>query len=298
MKVKIVMKKIVMEMRIREHKMLKHLAYPLFLLSLIIWSSAAYADIEASQGVLGTIRTGIENAKTVQEDLNQIQSDLRTAAGGAVGPIKDAVQTANSLKNEAEANINAAKEKVDTAKNLANNPESIAADPEGALASIGSKMPGFTTEIDTNNMEELTTAIQKNYFMQKPKSNSSEKSNSSSNAQSSQSSTTSSDTSSSTEETTDLVAIKKAQEEKMSEIQRENFANLYASAFTIRTNLAKEASEEKDKENTRDIIQSTNDKATEMVKRLSKIMLMQAMLFEFNMTQQARQFSYAEEEEE
>lgn len=279
--------------------MLKYLTYPLFLLSMVILSPVAYADIEAPQGVMGTIRTGIEEAKGVQEELNQLQSDLRSAAEGVAGPVKDAAKTVSDVKSEAEANINAAKEKVDTAKNLANNPESIAADPEGALASIGSKMPGFTTEIDTNNMEELGAAIQKNYFMQKPKSTatatSAASADSSSNTDAAQSS---SESSSSTSATTDLVAINREQEEKMDEIQRENFANLYATAFTIRTNLAKENAEDKDKKDTRDIIQSTKDKATEMVKRFRKIMLMQAMLFEFNMTQQARQYSYAQEEEE
>ena len=84
----------------------------------------------------------------------------------------------------------------------------------------------------------------------------------------------------------------------MNEVQRENFANLYASAFTIRTNLAKEEAEDKDKENTRDIIQSTKEKAMEMAKRFRKLMMMESMLFEFNATQQARQFSYSEEDED
>ena len=97
-------------------------------------------------------------------------------------------------------------------------------------------------------------------------------------------------------ETTDLVEIYNAQEEKMSEIQRANFANLYAVAFSDRANLAKEEAEETDKENTRDIIQSTKAKSMEMAKRFRKIMLMNTMLFEYNATQQARQFTYAEED--
>ncbi len=261
--------------------MLKRLRFFLFILGFFLPRQAC-ADIEAPQTVIGTIKTGIEEARAVQEELNSLQEEIRSAAEGISGPIKDAVNTVNDVKNDVESNIEAAQEKMDAAKNITN-------DPEGSLSTMGSQMPGFAAKIDSNDSEELKKAVQKNYFMQRPKTSTT---NTSSDEKASSSESTSET------DTTDLVALHQAQEEKMNEIQRENFANLYSAAFTIRSNLAKEESEDKDKENTRDIIQSTTEKSKEMAERYNKIMLMQSMLFEFNTTQQARQFSYAEEDED
>ena len=256
--------------------MKKQLIYFLLALSLF-WPQISYADIEAIQGtVLGPIKTGLEEARSVQQDLNEIQQDIRSAAEGAMGTVKSAVNTVNSVKNDISNNISAVKDKVNAVQNFAN-------DPEGSLSTLGSTMPGFATKVDLNDAKALSSAVQKNYLMQRPKSNTAD--TASSDNQSTDSS-----------ETTDLVEIYNAQEEKMSEIQRANFANLYAVAFSDRANLAKEEAEETDKENTRDIIQSTKAKSMEMAKRFRKIMLMNTMLFEYNATQQARQFTYAEED--
>ncbi len=253
-----------------------------FLLALsLFWPQVSYADIEAVQGtVLGPIKTGLEEARSVQQDLNEIQQDIRSAAEGAMGTVKSAVNTVNSVKNDISNNISAVKDKVNAVQNFAN-------DPEGSLDTLGSSMPGFATKVDLNDAKALSSAVQNNYFMQRPKSNTS-----TSSSASNQSTSSNADSS----ETTDLVKIYNEQEEKMNEIQRANFANLYATAFSIRSNLAKEEAEETDKENTRDIIQSTKSKSMEMAKRFRKIMLMNTMLFEFNSTQQARQFTYAEED--
>lgn len=246
--------------------MIKKFTYLLSLAIGLHLPTISYADIEAPQTVIGVIKSGIEEARAVQEELNSIQEELRSAAEGVAGPIKDAANTVNNVKNEVEDGVDQAK--------------GLASDPTQALNGMG-KLPSFISEVDTNNSEEVKQAVQKNYFMQRPKS-----------------SQTSSEQGQTEEAaTTDLVEINKAQEEKMNEIQRENFANLYAAAFTIRTNLAKEKAEDKDKENTRDIIQSTKEKAMEMAKRFRKLMMMETMLFEFNATQQARQFSYSEEDE-
>ncbi len=248
----------------------------------LLWPQIAYADIESIQGtVLGPIKTGLEEARSVQQDLNEIQQDIRSAAEGAMGTVKSAVNTVNSVKNDISNNISAVKDKVNAVQNFAN-------DPEGSLQTLGSSMPGFATKVDLNDAKALSSAVQQNYFMQRPKSNTANTSSSSGN----QSTADNADSS----ETTDLVEIYNAQEEKMSEIQRANFANLYAVAFSDRANLAKEEAEETDKENTRDIIQSTKAKSMEMAKRFRKIMLMNTMLFEYNATQQARQFTYAEED--
>lgn len=256
--------------------MKKQLIYFLLALSLF-WPQISYADIEAIQGtVLGPIKTGLEEARSIQQDLNEIQQDIRSAAEGAMGTVKSAVATANSVKNDISNNISAVKDKVSAVQNLTS-------DPEGSLSTLGSTMPGFATKVDLNDAKALSSAVQKNYLMQRPKSNTAD--TASSDNQSTDSS-----------ETTDLVEIYNAQEEKMSEIQRANFANLYAVAFSDRANLAKEEAEETDKENTRDIIQSTKAKSMEMAKRFRKIMLMNTMLFEYNATQQARQFTYAEED--
>lgn len=260
--------------------MKKQLIYFLLALSLF-WPQIAYADIEAIQGtVLGPIKTGLEEARSIQQDLNEIQQDIRSAAEGAMGTVKSAVNTVNSVKNDISNNISAVKDKVNAVQNFAN-------DPEGSLSTLGSTMPGFATKVDLNDAKALSSAVQQNYFMQRPKSNTA-------NTSSSGNQSTSDNADSS--ETTDLVEIYNAQEEKMSEIQRANFANLYAVAFSDRANLAKEEAEETEKENTRDIIQSTKAKSMEMAKRFRKIMLMNTMLFEYNATQQARQFTYAEED--
>ena len=252
--------------------MVQWLIYLLVVLG-VFWPQTSYADIEAVQGAaLGPIKTGLEEARAIQEDLNKIQQEIRSTAEGIAGPIKDTVNTVNEVKNDVESNISAAQEKVNAAKNVAN-------DPEGSLTTMGNKMPGFAAKIDSNDSKELNKAVQQNYFMQRPKSTSADSQVDNANGT----------------ETTDLAALHQAQEEKMNEIQRENFANLYATAFSVRANLSKEKNEDKDKKNTRDIIQRTKEKSMEMVKRFRKIMLMQTMLFEFNATQQARQFTYAEE---
>ncbi len=255
--------------------MLKKITY--ILLAMMFCPQISYADIEAIQGaVVGPIKKGIKTAQSIQDELNQIQEDMRNLAGGITGPIKDAVSTANSIKNEAQSNIDAAKGKIDAAQNFANN-------PEGSLSTLGSSMPGFATKIDMNDSQALSASVQTNYFMQRPKS-------------SSNTSSSETDSNETSTEDANVTALYQAQEEKMNEIQRENFAKLYATAFSIRANLAKEESEDSKKENTRDIIQSTKTKSMEMAKRFRKIMLMETMLFEFNATQQARQFSYAEED--
>lgn len=92
------------------------------------------ADIEAPQTVIGTVKTGIKEAESIQHDLNEIQADLRSAAEGVAGPIKDAAKTVNDVKNEAQSNIQAVKDKADAAKN-------IASDPEGALNTMAASCP-------------------------------------------------------------------------------------------------------------------------------------------------------------
>ena len=132
-------------------------------LAMLGFSSVARADIEAPQTVIGTVKTGIKEAESIQHDLNEIQADLRSAAEGVAGPIKDAAKTVNDVKNEAQSNIQAVKDKADAAKN-------IASDPEGALNTMGGKLPGFMTTVDTNDSGELRDAVKTNYFTQRPKS--------------------------------------------------------------------------------------------------------------------------------
>ena len=87
-------------------------------LAMLGFSSVARADIEAPQTVIGTVKTGIKEAESIQHDLNEIQADLRSAAEGVAGPIKDAAKTVNDVKNEAQSNIQAVKDKADAAKNI------------------------------------------------------------------------------------------------------------------------------------------------------------------------------------
>ena len=223
-------------------------------LAILGFSSVARADIEAPQTVIGTVKTGIKEAESIQHDLNEIQADLRSAAEGVAGPIKDAAKTVNDVKNEAQSNIQAVKDKADAAKN-------IASDPEGALNTMGGKLPGFMTTVDTNDSGELRDAVKTNYFTQRPKSS--------------------------------VSADGQAEA-----VQRENFANLYAQAFTIRTNLAKEKSEDKEHKDSREILQNTKEIALRMEERWRRIMIINAALFEFKTTQSSRQFSFVPEEDE
>ncbi len=239
-------------------------------LAMLGFSSVARADIEAPQTVIGTVKTGIKEAESIQHDLNEIQADLRSAAEGVAGPIKDAAKTVNDVKNEAQSNIQAVKDKADAAKN-------IASDPEGALNTMGGKLPGFMTTVDTNDSGELRDAVKTNYFTQRPKSSVSADGQA---------------------EAVNSVEATKEQDEKMAAVQRENFANLYAQAFTIRTNLAKEKSEDKEHKDSREILQNTKEIALRMEERWRRIMIINAALFEFKTTQSSRQFSFVPEEDE
>lgn len=91
------------------------------------------------------------------------------------------------------------------------------------------------------------------------------------------------------------------QEEKLLDIQRENLANLYAVAFTTRSLLAKERQTEEpenDMKNTREIIKLINKKSSEIVRRLNKIIKLEAATSEFKMTQKTRAYSVQNIEEE
>ena len=265
--------------------MLKRTLYLLLIFSLLGVIEPARADIEAPQPVIGIIRTGIEQAKEVQEEIDSLQTEIRSAAEGIAGPIKETVNTVNDVKDQTTSAIKEGQEAVNSAKDAAQN---AVKDPTSALSSQGAQIPNFLSSVDTYDTEALSSAVQKNYFMQRPKSTTTTSNNNSETTE----------TSSSSEETTDLTELQKAQEEKMDEIMRENWARLYAAAFTSRTNLSKENQEEKNKENTRDIIQATKDKVMQMTKRFQEIVLLNAMDFEFKASQQARQFTYAEEEED
>ena len=72
----------------------------------------------------------------------------------------------------------------------------------------------------------------------------------------------------------------------------------YAQAFTIRTNLAKEKSEDKEHKDSREILQNTKEIALRMEERWRRIMIINAALFEFKTTQSSRQFSFVPEEDE
>ena len=130
---------------------------------------------------------------------------------------------------------------------------------------------------DTNDSGELRDAVKTNYFTQRPKSSVSADGQA---------------------EAVNSVEVTKEQDEKMAAVQRENFANLYAQAFTIRTNLAKEKSEDKEHKDSREILQNTKEIALRMEERWRRIMIINAALFEFKTTQSSRQFSFVPEEDE
>ncbi len=296
-------------------------------------SAPAKADIEAIQGaVMGPIQTVLQEAKAIQEDLNEIKAELRSAAEGVAGPIKEAAKTVNDAKDKVQSGIE-----------MTNN---VKADP---LATMGNKMPGFLGDLDVVDQEKLQEAIKGNYLMQMPKAVSDVRS-AVGDVTSAAASATSKINSVAGKASaplqnglglpktinkldkgawldadegvktasyrntqtlmfgagevasdTDLVKISREQEEKMSAMQRENFANLYAQAFTIRTNIAKENAEEADakkKENSRDIIQATKEQSLEMAKRLRKFLIMEAAVYEFKASQQARQFAFSPEEDD
>ena len=134
--------------------MSKHfVTYAGTLLLLTCLSSPVRADIEAIQGaVMGPIQTVLQEAKAIQEDLNEIKEELRSAAEGVSGPIKDAAKAVNDAKAQVQSGVEMA--------------NSIKADP---MAAMGNKMPGFLGDLDIADQEMLQSAIKGNYLMQIPK---------------------------------------------------------------------------------------------------------------------------------
>ena len=124
--------------------MSKHfVTYAGTLLLLTCLSSPVRADIEAIQGaVMGPIQTVLQEAKAIQEDLNEIKEELRSAAEGVSGPIKDAAKAVNDAKAQVQSGVEMA--------------NSIKADP---MAAMGNKMPGFLGDLDIADQEMLQSAI-------------------------------------------------------------------------------------------------------------------------------------------
>ena len=182
--------------------MLKRTLYLLLIFSLLGVIEPARADIEAPQPIIGTIRTGIEQAKEVQEEIDSLQTEIRSAAEGIAGPIKETVNTVNDVKDQTTSAIKEGQEAVNSAKDAAQN---AVKDPTSALSSQGAQIPNFLSSVDTYDTEALSSAVQKNYFMQRPKSTTTTSNNNSETIE----------TSSSSEETTDLTELQKAQEEKV-----------------------------------------------------------------------------------
>lgn len=226
--------------------------YLLILLTVLLWSGTARADIEGVQPVLGVAKSVMEEGRALQEEYNQIKEEVRSTVEGVAGPVKSGIKAASDAKAAVD-------EKIDAAKNMAN-------DPEGSLDTLGKKVPNFLN-VEDNDQEKLTEAVSTNYLPQ-------------------------------IKEGQDQVEIIQEQNQKMQEVMREQAAVLYSSAFAIRTNLATEKAAEQEHKDTREIITATKDKALEAAKRLRKIMLMEALIYEFKMTKRATAYQNQVEAEE
>ena len=216
--------------------------YLLIMLTALLWSGTARADIEGLQAsVLAPVNTVAEEGRAIQEQYNQMKEEVRSTVEGVAGPVKSGIKAAG----EAKAAVD---EKVNAAKNLAN-------DPEGSLDTLGKKVPNFLN-VENNDQAKLTEAVSTNYLPQ-------------------------------IKEGQNQTEVIQEQNDKMQEVMREQAAVLYSSAFAIRTNLATEKAAEQDLKDTREIVTATRDKALESAKRLRKIMLMEALIYEFKMTKRA-----------
>ena len=211
------------------------------LITALLWSSAARADIEGMQVPLGVAKGVYEEGRAIQEQYNQIKEEVRSTVEGVAGPVKSGIKAAKDAKAAVD-------EKIDAAKNMAN-------DPEGSLETLNKKMPNFLN-VDGNDQEKLTEAVNKNFLPQ-------------------------------IKEGENQTEVVQKQNEKMEEIIRDQVADLYSSAFAIRTNLATEKASELDMKDSREIITATRDKAVETARRLRKIMLMETLIYMHKTTKRA-----------
>lgn len=77
----------------------------------------------------------------------------------------------------------------------------------------------------------------------------------------------------------------RAAKEKMQEVLRNAVAKLYALGFTNRTSLQKEKPRDVDMTDSRQMLQETNNKAIEVIDRLTQIYILEAAMEEYQYTQ-------------
>ncbi len=248
--------------------MMKKNVLILFFLSVISFfeTKNAVADIEAAQAVYGNVETGVKEATAIKDELGKIQEDMRSAMEGIAGPIKQAVATGMDAAAQA--------------KSAAAQAQSMTSDPTGtamsavdgglSLPSLNLKQPSFLKDVD--DQEETSKAIVANYMLQRGAS---------------------------VDGKLDTNQAMQLQNEKLMVIQRDNFAKLYSSAFTIRTNMAKERlAEKKDvlgecskesdgNSNTRCVKLAIREKADTTARRMGRILGLELAIFELEITQQA-----------
>lgn len=237
----------------------------------------AKADLEALQEtVYGPIEGFVKEATFIQDELGQIQEEIRSTAEGIAGPIKDTVSTGMKAADDA-------KKAAETAKNQAGG---MVSDPMGGAESLATggvsfptfdaKLPSFVKDVD--NQEATSKAIAGNYLAQRGAGN-------------------------------DTLVITQ-QNEKLQIIQRENFAKIYSSAFSIRANLAKEREKEKKSviedcsksgggdTNTRCLKLAVREKSDTIARRMGRILGLELAIYDFNITQQAGLYQNKSEAEE
>ncbi len=237
----------------------------------------AEADIEAPQAVFGQVESAVKEATAIKDELGKMQEEVRSAMEGVAGPIKQAVATGVSVANQA-------KSAAAQAQAMASDPTGTAmsaADGSLSLPSLNLKQPSFIKDVD--DQEETSKAIVANYMMQKGAK---------------------------VDGALNTNQAMQLQNEKFMVIQRDNFAKLYSSAFTIRTNMAKERlAEKKDtleectkgsdgSTNTRCVKAAIREKADIMARRMGRILGLELAIFELNITQQAGVYQKQVDEEE
>lgn len=244
----------------------------------------ARADLEALQEtVYGPIEGVVKEATYIKDELGKIQEEIRSTVEGIAGPIKDAIATGKGAVEDAKKAAETAKNAVETAKNQVGG---MVSDPIGgaqSLATGGVSFPTFDSTLpsfvkDVDNQEATSKAVTENYLAQRGSGN---------------------DT-----------AVIQQQNEKLQIIQRENFAKIYSSAFSIRANLAKEREKEKKNviedcgksgsgdTNTRCLKLAVREKSDTIARRMGRILSLELAIYDFNITQQAGLYQSKPEAEE
>lgn len=250
--------------------------------------SNSYADKEFVQKVQGKVEGTVKEMTAIRDELNEMEREIRSTAEGIAGPIKGAFQAGMSAANDVKNTANSVKGAVDSAKQqagaIAGGDVATAEDLLNGSLNLPTislpkpQLPKAIVSVKMEDNEKLSQAIVSNYMAERGAGNS--------------------------------TAVVEQQNARMQVINRENFANLYSAAFTIRTNLAKERQTEKKNvleecskgnggdNSTRCIKLAVRDKMDAVTRRMGRVLALELALYDFNITSQVGIYQSNRAEEE